>query len=153
MKLSIEARIAEVFRTTGLKCTKQRASILEILLRKESPQTADEIYGKLVEKGLRYNLSTVYRVLEIFLEKGVLDKHVLVNGKGSCYELVHFDEDLNENSKGHSHSIICQECRKVVRVRECPLEGMAAKLMATEGFQVIEHNITIYGKCKKCRKE
>ncbi|WP_422145473.1 transcriptional repressor, partial [Clostridium sp.] len=45
----------------GLKVTKHRNSLLEVLEIENQPLTAEDIFLKLKEKGISINLSSVYR--------------------------------------------------------------------------------------------
>jgi len=142
----ISEAVIKILKGKRIKCTNQRIWILCEMLEKKYPKTAEEIYSGLSLKGFRISLSTVYRVLEVLNENQIVNKHILSDGKGTCYE-------LERGETGHSHSIICTGCRKTVQVKECPVDSIAAKLLETEGFEITEHNIQIYGKCKNCRKQ
>lgn len=137
--------VMKILKEKRIKCTNQRIWVLGEMLGKKCPMTAEEIYSDISLKGIRISLSTVYRVLEVLNESQVVKKHILSDGKATCYELQY-------GETGHSHSIICTGCRKTVKVKECPVDGIAAKLLETEGFEITEHNIQIFGKCKNCRK-
>ena len=53
----------------GLKNTRHRQLILQLLLASEGVLTAEEIYQQLCEQGAEINFSTVYRILEIFRKR------------------------------------------------------------------------------------
>lgn len=135
----------DVLKRGGLKCTNQRVMVIKQLLRKKSPMTAEEIFSNLSVEGDRINLSTIYRILETFFENRMVLKHPMAEGKAKCYE-------LDDGGKTHQHSIICTDCRKTVRVKECPVDRMAENLMESDGFEITEHHIQIFGRCKDCRK-
>ena len=58
----------------GMKSTKQRNLLLNILKNIETPQTAENLYLKAKEHDVLINLSTVYRILEKFTEKKITIK-------------------------------------------------------------------------------
>lgn len=138
--------IKELLKLNGIKCTTQRLEILQELTEKKCSLKAEEIYSALVLKGLRISLSTIYRVLEVLEEKAIITRHLLADGKTNCFE-------IGSSKESHSHSLICTDCRKTIRVKECPIDRIAVNLLETEGFEITEHNIQIYGKCKNCRKK
>lgn len=58
----------------GLKNTRHRQLILQLLLASEGVLTAEDIYQQLCEQGAEINFSTVYRILENFTQKGLTEK-------------------------------------------------------------------------------
>ena len=63
----------------GLKSTKTRERILQILDSSKDPLTAEDVYKKIIDENI--NLSTVYRTLSTFADKGIVIKDVLNDGK------------------------------------------------------------------------
>ena len=59
-------RSQDILVKAGLKCTSQRINIINILKENGLPMTAEEIF----KKTNRISLSTVYRALDLFSEKG-----------------------------------------------------------------------------------
>ena len=49
-----------LIRQSGLKCTRSRLQVLDMLLCQREVLSADEIYEKLLQTGARLNFSTVY---------------------------------------------------------------------------------------------
>ena len=136
--------IKALLKENGIKFTAQRTKIIEVLMFKNCPMKAEEIYSALILKGQHICLSTIYRVLEVLEEKELITRHTLADGKANCFEMW-------KSEKSHCQSIICSDCRKNVRVEDFSIANIAAKLLETEGFEITEHNIQIYGKCKNCR--
>ena len=56
----------------GLKRTKTRESVLSVLLDSHSPLSALEIFSEIENRGDSIWLSTVYRVLDAFVENGLV---------------------------------------------------------------------------------
>ena len=137
--------IKKLLKESGIKCTAQRTKIIEVLILKNGSMKVEEIYSALMLKGEHICLSTIYRVLEVLEEKRLVTRHSLADDKANCFEMW-------KSEKNHSQSIICSDCRKTVRVNDFSIDNIAAKLLETEGFEITEHTIQIYGKCKNCRK-
>ncbi len=127
----------------GLKKTKQRQCVLSVLEQAKKPLSAMEI-GSLIEKedGSIW-LSTVYRVLELFVKENVAVKTVLSDSEKAFYEL---------NRNEHKHYAVCLNCHKVVTIGACPLEGLAPEHMHDD-FQITGHKLEIYGYCKDCKEK
>lgn len=126
----------------GLKNTKNRKLVFEIIDKADNPITAEEIFLLLKEKGINSSLSTVYRVLDVFENNDFIIKSNSVDGK-SRYEL---------NSQEHRHHIVCTHCHRIQYIKECPFADIEARLKDTIGFNATGHKLEIYGECKECQK-
>ena len=147
--MSVNKYTPEIIKTllkkNGIKCTAQRTKIIDVLILKNGPMKAEEIYSALILKGEHICLSTIYRVLEVLEEKALVTRHTLADDKANWFEMW-------KREKSHCQSVICSDCRKTVRVKDFSIDNIAAKLLETEGFVITEHTIQIYGKCKNCRE-
>lgn len=137
-----ESSINELLAKEGVKRTKHRKAILEILKGSETPLTADEIFLMLKEKHTSIWLSTVYRTLEILTEKDVVLKSTSMGEDKARYELKQ-DE--------HRHRFVCVGCHKMIPLFDCPLEDFEKKLKDKMDFDVTGHNLEIYGYCHDCK--
>ena len=71
----------------GIKRTRQRETVLSVLESSEKPLSATDIASKMEKTGDNAWLSTVYRVLELFVKKGVVIKTNMMNNEMALYEL------------------------------------------------------------------
>lgn len=125
---------------TGIKKTKQRMCVFSILEKASSPISALDIYKQIEKENSAFWLSTVYRVLELFVNEGVARKTSIINSNMALYEL---------NCNKHKHYAICVGCHKVVEMNNCPMETFIPKL-ADNSFRVLGHKVEMYGYCKDC---
>jgi len=58
----------------GLKVTQQRLVIYEALVEAENHPTAEEVYEKTKKRNPSISLGTVYKTLEIFVNKGLINR-------------------------------------------------------------------------------
>ena len=58
----------------GLKVTQQRLVIFEALVEAENHPTAEEVYEKTKKRNPSISLGTVYKTLEIFVNKGLINR-------------------------------------------------------------------------------
>lgn len=128
----------EILRDVGLKTTKTRISIIE-LLKNDSLLSAEQISSKL--NGQNIKLSSIYRNLSIFEEEGILIKTIGLDGI-SYYQL---------NSKEHKHQLVCIKCGKSVIIDDCPLRDIKEKLEANTKFKIKSHNFEFSGLCENCK--
>lgn len=124
----------------GIKRTKQREGVLSILGNSRKPLSATEICSNMEKGDHAAWLSTVYRILELFVKKGVVIKTNMMNSEMAVYELNRFK---------HIHYAICMNCHKIVTMDNCPMEKFIPKL-EDEDFHVIGHNLEIFGFCRDC---
>jgi len=128
----------------NVKRTKQRESVFAVLQNAEKPLSAMEICAAIdkLDGDVHAWLSTVYRVLELFVEKDFVIKTSLMNSDMALYELNRFQ---------HKHYAVCVNCHKIIALDNCPMEHFTPQL--EEGaFQVIGHKLEVFGYCKVCRK-
>lgn len=127
----------------GIKWTKQRKNVYTVLQKAAEPLTAVQIYH-LSEKqadGEEYALSTIYRILTAFEEKGIVSKSAWMGDGTMVYEL---------NRGEHTHYAVCLECHKRIALQSCPFAHIHME-QATADFTVTGHKLELYGYCKDCR--
>lgn len=128
----------------GIKWTKQRKCVYEILERAMEPMSAAQIYQAMEEAASEsvYAFSTVYRILSTFEEHKIVNKSTFMGEGTVVYEL---------NRGEHTHYAVCLECKKRVALPVCPF-AHAHLEQGTEGFTVTGHKLELYGYCKECEK-
>ena len=127
----------------GLKNTKYRVNIIELLSKEESLLSAQDIYLKLVDKKVKINLSTVYRTLEKLVETEIINRVQIEGEKQALYEY---------NSNIHHHFLICQGCNKIIPIYDCPLHDYEEKLEQDSGFHITGHRVEFFGYCEDCHR-
>lgn len=129
----------EILSNANLKKTPARQEILDILLRTNHPLTVEEVSLKL--KG-SHDLSTIYRNLNAFVDKGICKAEISPN-KETLYSLLTGKDE---------HVLVCTECHKIVVLEDCPYEEANSKIAQQTGFAIHDHNTEIYGVCPDCQK-
>jgi Fe2+ or Zn2+ uptake regulation protein len=124
----------------GIKNTCQRMEILKVLLEKEAPLSARDIYLKIKGDNHKFRLSTVYRNLNIFAEKNIVRKLDLNEGK-TFFELL---------TSKHHHHLICKKCGKIMAIK-CPLGNYLNQLAENTGYVITDHKLKVYGICPDCK--
>ncbi len=128
----------------GLKFTKHRQLVLQLLQAQQGVLTAEEIYSGLMAQGADINFSTVYRILESFTQKGVVEKSYLTDARKYGFVL---------HALGHRHRLICLGCHRIVEVEHCPIASFEEQLAGKTDFAIVGHNLEWYGYCAACRKQ
>jgi Fur family ferric uptake transcriptional regulator len=124
----------------GLKRTKPRRRVLEVLKSAEQPLSAMDIAIEIEKSGGGASLSTVYRVLESFEAHRIAVKIAVMNSDTALYEL---------DRRQHRHYAVCVDCRRIIPMDDCPVARFAPQL-AEDGFVITGHNLEVFGHCKNC---
>lgn len=129
-------------RDHGLKSTKSRKAIIDVLIKNDQPMTAEQIFYKLKEKKIELNRSTIYRTLDILYEKRMVNKLNFLNSDRILFEY---------NGSEHKHYLVCLECKKIITIKKCPLEPYEKSLESETNFKIEGHRLYLYGHCMQCQ--
>ncbi|WP_196591687.1 Fur family transcriptional regulator [Pectinatus frisingensis] len=137
-----ELNYKEYLNKYGMKSTKQRNLLLNILKNIKIPHTAEQIYLKARKSDALVNLSTVYRILEKFTEKKITLRTSFMDEK-CVYSLF---------PTTHQHQLICLRCKKVILIGGCPLKEFEKTVEKQTDFSIVNHRLELYGYCRDCQK-
>lgn len=127
----------------GLKVTLPRMKILDILHEKaDAHMSADDVYRVLLESDEDIGLATVYRVLTQFEAAGLIQRHNFSGGQ-AVFEL---------NQGEHHDHILCVSCGIIEEFYDESIERLQLKIAEKSGFELVDHSLVLYGKCKDCNK-
>ncbi len=139
-----------ILKEKGLKVTTQRIAILEILADRPNEHfTAEEIYELIKCKKSDVGMATVYRTIQLLAELNLIDKLDLNDGF-IRYEI---GEHTSSVKKHHHHHIICLKCGNIFTYEEDLLETLEHYIKDTIGFEVIDHEVKIWGYCNDCKEK
>lgn len=132
----------EFLKSKGIKITKGRIEILNILKNAENSLSAEKIYQIYRENSTNINLSTVYRTLELFVEKEITEKITLNDGVFS-YRL---------KKQTHRHHLQCDICHKEIEI-PCPMSQIEEIVQNETGFTLTQHDLVLKGVCRECKNK
>ena len=136
-----------ILKRNGLKVTTQRVAILEVLNNRPGKHmTAEEIYDCVRKKYPEIGLATVYRTIQLLSELNLIDKLNLDDGYVR-YEIGH---QSSEEACHHHHHLICLDCGNIYAFQDDLLETLENRIKETLGFEVVDHEVKLYGHCSKC---
>ena len=128
----------------SVRQTKPRKLVMEILKQATAPMSAVEILAEVEKAGEQIWLSTIYRVLELFVEKEIAVKSTLLGQDQAVYGLDRYQ---------HTHYAICVVCHRIIPMDNCPIAAVGfSPGLQEENFRVTGHKIEIYGYCSQCEK-
>ena len=130
--------LTALFRQHGLKVTRQRQCIFEILYASPAHSTAEAIY--VIAKGRMptISLKTVYETLHSLAALGEIQQLDL--GTGST----RFDPDIH-----HHHHLVCSSCCRIENI-DLDLGLLALTAAERHGFMLSHTEVIFRGLCPDC---
>ena len=127
----------------GYRAGGARRAVIELLGRQDCCLTAQEIFDGLRAEGRAVGIASVYRVLELLNEKGLVQRIDVGSGMAR-FEPLH-------RSGEHHHHLVCEDCGKVEAFEDDDLELALTKLERRSGYSVAGHEVVLRGACADCR--
>lgn len=128
----------EYLKKAGLKTTNQRMLVAEKIFAIHHHFTAESLMDELKDKRNEISKATIYRILSIMVEAGLLIEHNF----GQEYK--YYEHIIGHNHHDH---IICTDCKRIVEFFDNSIEDLQNKAAKENGFNVVGHSLNIYGKC------
>ncbi len=130
----------QLLQSSRLKVTAARKTSLHFLEKEGRPVDVEEILEHLRQHHLETDRATVYRMIESFLEKGIINRFEFGEGKFR-YELAGSDH----------HHLICEECGRIEDISDCGIEQWEKLIKKRKGFLIKRHALEFFGICKSCQ--
>ena len=128
-------------RARGLRWTRQRRVLLEVLAGVDGHVTGAELVDGCRAIDPATTPSTVYRTLDVLEELGIV-RHS--HGRGGRQEF-HVDP-----AAGHAH-LVCSSCGRRQELARHEVQPIADEVLLRHGFDVDLEHLTIEGRCGTCR--
>jgi Fur family ferric uptake transcriptional regulator len=126
----------------GLRATRQRVAVLQILRRAHGHPTAAELHRWLLREQPNVGLKTVYDALDSLVGAGLAA--CVAHGGAPCrYEA---------NTAPHYH-VECRSCGSLIDVPARADRQIRARTPLPSGFEIDEIHVTLRGRCPRRRKE
>lgn len=101
--------------------------------------TLEEAHAALRRRGVRADVSSVFRALVRLCEAGDLQRFDLGDGRARF-----------EQRGGHHEHVVCSACGVVEAVPGCLIAAAVPEVERRTGFSVSEHQLTFSGRCRQC---
>ena len=134
-----EIHIKSYLAKNGVRPLQKRVKIMHYLISKRNHPTVDAIYSDLVQKINSLSKTTVYNVLNLFIQEGLVIALNIENNE------LRYDADTS----AHGH-FKCKICGSVFdfNIRK---EDLPAPLL--HGFQIDEFQYSVKGVCSFCKEK
>jgi Fur family ferric uptake transcriptional regulator len=144
------AKVEHLFKTfmkaEGLRCTQERLFVLREIYGSSTHLDADELFGRLREKGVRISRATVYHTLDL------LFRFNLVSRIDLGHKHTHYEKAWGVDN--HLH-IICLKCGQVSEATSGELAAMMQTLCTERGYSLGNFSLQLFGECldsEACRQ-
>lgn len=127
-------------REKGLPLTVQRRVVMDALAGRTDHPSADQLYEQVKEAVKGISRTTVYRVIEVLVDNGIIRK------VGSHEAKARFDA----NAARHHH-IECMSCGAVADVAPDASHEIELPDLEALDFEVTDYTILFQGTCGQCR--
>lgn len=128
-------------RNADLKVTPARLGILAALKRSGQPLDVSELITFLQKNNIRVDRVTVFRIVNILTQKGLLMPIQFNEGK-LRYE---------HSAKADHHHFICENCGDIEDILNCNVNNLEKNIQKNKGFLIKRHSLEFFGLCKQCR--
>src|SRR4051794_25767854 len=135
-------RTLESLRGGGYRNGVARRAVVELLGRQDCCLTAQEIFDGLRAEGRQVGIASIYRVLELLTEKGLLQR-VDFGAGVARFEPAH-------SSGEHHHHLVCSDCGRVEAFEDDELERTLRNVESRTGYSVAGHDVVLRGACGLC---
>ena len=126
----------------GLRRGGARERIIDLMAKEPCALSAVEIEDALRAQGDRIGRASIYRVLELLVEHGLVER-VTVDR-----ELSRFERMLPNGE--HHHHLVCDRCGRLVAFDDPVLERAINRVSARLGVRVDHHEVVLRGACNDC---
>jgi Fur family transcriptional regulator, ferric uptake regulator len=131
-----------VLSRSGHRSGEARAAVIELLGQQRCCLSAQEIFDALRHASRPVGFATVYRVLDLLWQRGLVQRVDL--GGVARYEPA-------LASGEHHHHLVCEDCGKVEPFADAPLERALERVGGGLEYEIGAHDVVLRGSCSDCR--
>lgn len=139
-------RLQEALTKRGVRLTRQRKILLEVMDSAERHLDAGAILDRAQKLDPRVHRVTVYRTIDLLKRNGLIDELDLLHLRGGQ----HFYE--SHGVRDHIH-VACLKCGTVREVESELYEKLKKEIEKDCGIKITTARTEVGGYCDKCRKK
>lgn len=129
-----------ILSTVKLRQTPIRKQVLAVLEASIVPIDVQTIHKNLQQKEIKADIVTIYRILEVFVAKGIV-RSILLDSHKQRFELT---------SLPHHHHFTCQNCGSISDISDCELEQFQTGIEKRKQIKIRSHRLEFSGLCFQC---
>jgi Fe2+ or Zn2+ uptake regulation protein len=139
-------RLQEALTKRGVRLTRQRKILLEVMDNAERHLDAGAILDRAQKLDPRVHRVTVYRTIDLLKRNGLIDELDLLHLRGDQ----HFYE--SHGARDHIH-VACLKCGTVREFESHLYEKLKKQIEKDCGIEITTARTEVGGYCEKCRKK
>lgn len=124
-----------------VKATPARLAVMKFLETSSQPVDVKTILDYLSKENINTDPATIFRMMNVFVDKGILKKIDFKEGK-TRYEL---------SNNGDHHHLICTSCGRVESIEDSYMSGFEKEINKKKKFLVKSHSLEFFGICLSCQ--
>jgi Fur family zinc uptake transcriptional regulator len=138
------ARARRICEARGIRLTALREAVLRVLTGSHKPLGAYEVIGRMNLQGRRLAPISVYRIIDVLVEAGVVHRLESRNAYFACLSRHQDDRSMVV--------LLCNSCNRVAEA-EAPDAWRAINAITQKtGFTALATVLEVQGLCADCRK-
>ncbi len=127
----------DLIREAGLRVTRQRRTIVGILIEADDHPDAEQVLSRAREHDASISQATTYRTLAALSEKGLVRTHTFDSG-ATRFELA---------ARPHHDHLIDIETGRIVEFVSAEIERLQREIATAHGYEIVAHRLELF-----CRK-
>ena len=139
-----ETSLKGPLRRHGIRLTRQRELLFEIIHHSHKHLNADQLYELAKKRDPKINRVTVYRTLKLLKQEGLIDELDLLHHEGDQH---YYETRLKRE---HAH-IVCLRCGGVQEFFGEPLQLLKQQIESDFGFRILVARTEVGGYCPDCQ--
>ena len=129
----------ELIREAGLRITRQRQTIVRILIEAEDHPDADQVLTRARTLDASISQATTYRTLAALSDRGLVRTHTF-DSSAARFELA---------ARPHHDHLIDVETGQIVEFVSAEIERLQRDIAAAHGYEIIAHRLELF--CRKAK--
>lgn len=125
-------------RRAGVRITRPRRIILDILAATEDHPDAMEIFQRASAIDSGISLSTVYRTMKLLESMGAIQRHAFEGGRARF-----------EQAAGHHDHLIDLDTGDVIEFHSRRIEELQDEIAHSLGYDIVHHRLELYGRKRR----
>ena len=134
----------KICRERGLRLTRIRRRVLELVWNSHKPVGAYDILDVLGREGQRSAPPTVYRALDFLIDADLVHRLDSLNAYVGC---------SHPHSSHTGQFLICRDCRSVAELDDKEISALVDRKANELGFSAVRQMLEIQGLCPECQQK
>jgi Fur family ferric uptake transcriptional regulator len=139
--MAMPNQIVQALGAGGYRLTGPRRALAELIENYDGHFTAAELEALARERRLGISRATLFRVLDLLTELGVVERLDLPTGEHAYVPCV----------RRHHHHVICSCCGRTSEVEDHGVLEAVAEIARQTGYRIESHRLELFGLCRHCQ--